>query len=52
MQLAFKLKLAPEALKVWNQNLGHDNLATSLNSYGHVKDWRADEVMAALASES
>lgn len=50
MQLAFKRKLDPEALKVWSQNLGHDNLATSLNSYGHVNDWRAGEVMAALAN--
>ena len=52
MQLAFRRKLDPEALKVWSQNLGHDNLATSLNSYGHVGDWRASEVMTELAKET
>ena len=50
MKLAFQMKLDPEALKVWSQNLGHDNLATSLNSYGHVSGWRASEVMARLTN--
>lgn len=50
MKLAFQMKLDPESLKVWSQNLGHDNLATSLNSYGHVTNWRVSEVMAGLAS--
>lgn len=49
MKLAFQLKLDPEALKVWSQNLGHENLATSLNSYGHVSGWRVSEVMTELA---
>ncbi|MHA7859445.1 MAG: tyrosine-type recombinase/integrase [Henriciella sp.] len=51
MQLAFKKKLDPEALKAWSQNLGHENLATSLNSYGHVSGWRVSEVMAGLAQD-
>lgn len=49
MKLAFQMKLDPEALKVWSQNLGHENLATSLNSYGHVSEWRVSEVMNELA---
>ncbi len=49
MKLAFDRKLDPEALKVWSQNLGHENLATSLNSYGHVGAWRVADVMAELA---
>ncbi|MEO0452406.1 MAG: tyrosine-type recombinase/integrase [Pseudomonadota bacterium] len=49
MKLAFQMKLDPEALKVWSQNLGHENLATSLNSYGHVRGWRVSEVMTELA---
>jgi integrase len=50
MKLAFQMKLDPEALKVWSQNLGHENLATSLISYGHVNGWRVSEVMTELAN--
>jgi len=50
MKLAFQMKLDPEALKVWSQNLGHENLATSLNSYGRVSGWRVSEVMTELAN--
>jgi len=49
MQLAFRKKLDPEALKAWSQNLGHEDLATSLNSYGKVTDWRTSEIMERLA---
>ena len=51
MQLAFQMKLDPEALKVWSQNLGHEKLATSLNGYGRVSDWRVAKVMGTLATK-
>jgi integrase len=34
--LAYERKLNPEALKAWSQNLGHENLDTSFNSYGRL----------------
>jgi len=49
MQMAFRLKLDLEALKAWSQNLGHENLATSLNSYGEVADFRVAEIMSGAA---
>tara|TARA_B100000749_G_scaffold6039_1_gene4908 strand:- start:7884 stop:8318 length:435 start_codon:yes stop_codon:yes gene_type:complete len=52
MQLAFRKQLDPEALKAWSQNLGHEDLATSLNSYGKVTDWRTSEIMERLANVS
>jgi len=33
---AYDRNLAGEELKAWSQNLGHDHLATSLNSYGRL----------------
>ncbi len=50
MQLAYRLKLDPEALKAWSQNLGHENLATSFNSYGTLPDHRTSEIMEHLAN--
>lgn len=50
MQVAFRKKLDPEALKAWSQNLAHENLATSLNSYGKVQDQRTAQIMAELAA--
>ena len=50
MQVAFRKKLDPEALKAWSQNLAHENLATSLNAYGKVQDQRTAQIMAGLAA--
>ncbi|WP_162173811.1 hypothetical protein [Hyphomonas johnsonii] len=50
MQVAFRKQLDPEALKAWSQNLGHEDLATSLNGYGTVQDQRTSEIMAGLAA--
>jgi hypothetical protein len=50
MQIAFRLKLDPEALKAWSQNLGHEDLATSMNSYGKVQDHRTSEIMSSLVN--
>lgn len=49
MRVAYDMKIDAEALKAWSQNLSHENLATSLNSYGKVHDWRTAEIMQALA---
>ena len=51
MQIAFRLKLDPEALKAWSQNLGHEDLATSMNSYAKLSDHRTSEIMERLAGE-
>ncbi len=34
MALAYERQLSGEALKAWSQNLGHEKLDTSINSYG------------------
>jgi integrase/recombinase XerD len=47
-QLAYRLKLSPEELKAWSQNLGHSNVLTTLGAYGHVSLERQSEVLAAL----
>lgn len=36
MALAYELQLDGESLKAWSQNLGHEKLDTSINSYGPV----------------
>ncbi len=52
MQIAFRLKLDPEALKAWSQNLGHEELATSLNNYAKLPDHRVSQVMERLVDNS
>ena len=47
-QLAYKLKLDPEQMKAWSQNMGHDKSLTTLNSYGHVSVERQGELIGAL----
>jgi integrase len=47
-QLAYHLRLPPEELKAWSQNLGHDSPLTTLNSYGHVTAERQAEIMTGL----
>jgi len=36
MARAYELELHGEALKAWSQNLGHEKLDTSVNSYGNL----------------
>ena len=38
----------PEHLKVWSQNLGHEDVLTTLRSYGTVSRERQAEIMASL----
>lgn len=40
-----------EQLKAWSQNLGHENLATTLNSYGKIDPHRQGEVIAAMTAK-
>lgn len=39
-----------EEMKAWSQNLGHEHVATTFNSYGHVAEHRQGEIMAELAN--
>jgi integrase/recombinase XerD len=39
----------PEELKAWSQNLGHEDVLTTLYSYGHVSSDRQREIMRSLA---
>ena len=39
----------PEEFKAWSQNLGHDQVATTLTSYGEVARARQAEIMRFLA---
>lgn len=48
MQLAFDRKLSHEELKAWSQNLGHEQLMTSLASYATVPRNRQAEIMREL----
>jgi integrase len=47
-QLAYKLPLTHEQLKGWSDNLGHRNLLTTLDNYGHVSIERRTEIFAEL----
>jgi hypothetical protein len=38
-----------EALKAWSMNLGHDELMTTLNSYGTLSRHRQAELMASMS---
>jgi integrase/recombinase XerD len=49
-QLAYKLELSPERLKAWSQNMGHENVLTTLSSYGTVSLERQEELLAGLSN--
>ena len=49
VQLAYELKLDPEAFKAWSQNLGHDSCLTTFSSYGEIRPGRQGEIMRNLA---
>ncbi|MGE0153128.1 MAG: tyrosine-type recombinase/integrase [Reyranellaceae bacterium] len=50
MQLAYRLRLPPEELKAWSQNLGHEGVLTTLTSYGEVSAGRQAEIILGLAT--
>ncbi len=41
----------PEQLKAWSQNLGHENIATTLTSYGTIDPHRQGDVIAGISLE-
>lgn len=49
VQLSFDLKLLPEELKAWSQNLGHEQVMTTLTSYGTVSSHRQAQIIRDLA---
>lgn len=42
----------PEQIKAWSQNLGHDNIATTLTSYGTIDPHRQGDVIAGISLEA
>jgi site-specific recombinase XerD len=52
-RLGQRICRTPEAMKAWSQNLGHDEVCTTLTSYGAVPRQRqAELIRTALASSS
>lgn len=49
VQLGQKTCSTPEAFKAWSQNLGHENVLTTLTSYGAVAQDRQGELIRAMA---
>jgi len=47
-QVAYKHGLSPEGVKAWSQNLGHSNVLTTLQGYGHVSIERQAEILGQL----
>jgi integrase/recombinase XerD len=47
-QLAYKLQLTHEQLKAWSQNMGHRNLLTTLDGYGHISVERRADIFGEL----
>jgi hypothetical protein len=41
----------PEELKAWSQNLGHEDVSTTLHSYGTVSGYRQAEIIGTLAEK-
>lgn len=46
--LGQQLCQTPEAFKAWSQNLGHDDVLTTLYSYGEVQQHRQGEIIQQL----
>lgn len=46
--LGQKLCQTPEEFKSWSQNLGHEDVLTTLYSYGHVQQHRQGEIFQQL----
>jgi integrase len=42
----------PEQLRAWSQNLGHENIATTLTSYGEIDPHHQGEVIAGVSLEA
>jgi integrase/recombinase XerD len=42
----------PEQIKAWSQNLGHENIATTLTSYGKIDPHRQGDVIGAISLQA
>jgi integrase len=50
VQFSQKVCKTPEQLKAWSQNLGHENVLTTLTSYGEVGRQRQADILKELAT--
>ena len=50
VQLGQDVCKTPEQFKAWSQNLGHEKVLTTFNSYGEVASQRQGEIMRGLAT--
>ncbi len=50
-QLGQRVCRTPEELKAWSQNLGHENVMTTLTSYGKIAPHRQGELIRGLSLE-
>ena len=41
----------PQQIKAWSQNLGHENVATTLTSYGTIDPHQQGEIIAGISLE-
>ena len=48
VQVAYDLKLDPEAFKAWSQNLGHESCLTTFSSYGTIPPARQADIIRGL----
>ena len=51
-QLGQRICRTPEELKAWSQNLGHEQVLTTLTSYGSVASHRQAEILRAIADRT
>jgi len=51
-QLGQKMCTTPEQMKAWSQSLGHENVMTTLISYGEVPAHREKEVFAEIGQKA
>lgn len=49
VNLAEKYCKTPEEFKAWSQNLGHEQVLTTFNSYGQINPHRQGEIIAGIA---
>jgi integrase/recombinase XerD len=42
----------PEQIKAWSQNLGHENIATTLTSYGKIDPHRQGDVIGSISLQA
>ena len=51
-RLGERICRTPEEFKAWSQNLGHEQVATTFNSYGNIPTYRQVELIAGLGGIS